>query len=74
MNKVTKLTGFALYNTIGKHLPLSGRKFNFGAKAFQGICAKLMLDHCGKNVNIDRNARICSAISIGDNSGIGENC
>lgn len=74
MKKVAKLIGFVLYNMIGKHMPLSGRRINFGSKAFRGFCAKLMLEHCGKNVNIDRNARICSAISIGDNSGIGDNC
>lgn len=74
MNKVNRFAGYVLYNLVGKHMPLSDSRFNFGAKTFRGFCAGLMLDHCGRNVNIDKNARICHAISIGDNSGIGENC
>ena len=74
MKKILRIIGMVLYNTLGRHLPLSGRKINFGAKAIRAFCAKLMFIHCGKNVNVDKNAKICSEISIGNNSGIGENC
>ena len=64
MKKILRIIGFILYHTIGRHLPLSGRKINFGSKAFRALCAKMMFIHCGKNANIDKNARIWSEISI----------
>jgi len=72
--KIKSILGLVLYSVIARHLPHSGRKPNFGAQRIRRMCAKLMFDRCGKNVNVDKNARICTQISIGDNSGIGENC
>lgn len=72
--RIKAVIGQCVYSTIARHLPHSGRKPNLGSKKLRQLCAKMMFDYCGSNVNIDKNARICSAISIGDNSGIGENC
>ena len=59
---------------FAKRFPLSYSKINFGARGFRKLCGKLMLDHCGKNVNIEQGAQFSSATSLGDNSGIGYNC
>ncbi len=71
--KIGQLFGCALY-TIAKHLPasysvLGGKLW----KAIRGGCAKLMLQKCGNNVNIEKNAVFSIRTEIGDNSGIGVN-
>lgn len=45
------------------------------SKHIRRFCAKLMLDGCGKNVNIEHGAFLASGkdIKIGNNSGIGIN-
>lgn len=62
-----------LYKGIAKHLPLSDSKFNLGGKALRRFCAKRVLPHCGKNVNIERGAEFAWDLRIGDNSGVGIN-
>ena len=71
MNKIKRIFGEVLYNFIGKHLPWSSAKYAFGAKKIRFLCAKLMLNKCGSNVNLESKASITSALEIGDNSGIG---
>ena len=71
MYRVKKIIGEILYNFIGKHLPKSSARYAFGAKKIRYLCAKLMLERCGKNVNIESNASITSSLEIGNNSGIG---
>ncbi len=68
-----RIIGLVMYNLIAKKLPPSDSRFSFGSKKIRGFCAKLIFNECGTNVNVDKGARICSGISIGDNSGIGEN-
>lgn len=65
--------GKALYSCIGKHLPLSDSRIKLGAKRIRALCGRLILAHCGKNVNIERGACFESDLSIGDNSGVGVN-
>lgn len=65
--------GRALYNLLGKHMPLSDSRRSMGSKQVRAFCGRLILDHCGKNVNIEQGARFSSAVSLGDNSGIGIN-
>ena len=43
-------------------------------KAMRHLGAKLFFEFCGKNVDIGRHAKVTSKISIGDRSGIGDNC
>lgn len=71
MKKAKRIMGEVLYNFIGKHLPRSSAKYAFGAKTFRYWCAKLMLNKCGNNVNLESQASITSALEIGNNSGIG---
>ena len=54
-------------------MPLSDGKLNFGSKKVRALCGKLILDHCGKNVNIEKGADFSSSVSLGNNSGIGIN-
>lgn len=65
--------GKVLYNLIGKHMPLSDSRFHFGSKKLRAFCGKLILEHCGENVNIEKGARFDVRTSLGNNSGIGVN-
>ena len=70
---IRQFLGRALYNLLGKHMPLSDSRRSFGSKKVRAFCGKLMLEHCGQNVNIEQGARFSSAVRLGDNSGIGIN-
>lgn len=68
------VVGNILYYAIAVHLPESNRNFNFGAKKLREFCTRLIIKHCGSNVNIQRGATFFDDLSIGDNSCIGVNC
>lgn len=72
--KIKRAIGKVIYRSIAIHLPLSDAKINLGSKKLRSFCAGLILDHCGKNVNIEKGAMFESDLSIGDNSGVGVNC
>lgn len=65
--------GKIIYNILGKHMPPSDTKFNFGSKKIRAFCGKLILKKCGANVNIEKGAHFSSEMILGDNSGIGIN-
>ena len=67
------IVGKTVYNLLGKHMPLSDSRFNMGSKKVRRFCGKLILKHCGENVNIEKGAHFSSEMSLGDNSGIGVN-
>ena len=69
-----KAIGKILYHGIATYLPENNRTFNFGAKKIRAFCTKLIIKHCGFNVNIQRGANFSDDLSIGDYSGIGVNC
>lgn len=71
--KARVFAGKLIYNLLGKHMPLSDSRFSFGSKKVRALCGRLILDHCGNNVNIEKGAQFDSRISLGDNSGIGVN-
>lgn len=71
--KRKQIVGKIIYNLIGKHMPLSDCRFHFGSKKVRAFCGKLILSHCGENVNIEKGAQFDSQVSLGDNSGIGVN-
>ena len=73
MSKLGRFIGCGLYHTIGKRLPISYSKFNIGQRKFRAFCGRLMLDKCGKKVNIEKGAVIGAHVELGDNSGIGIN-
>lgn len=72
--KLRKICGYILYNLLPVYLPETPTPFigNF-AKELRVLCARLMLEKCGKNVNIERGAQFSTRTEIGDNSGIGIN-
>ncbi|MCR5809455.1 MAG: acyltransferase [Clostridiales bacterium] len=76
MNKreLKRFIGRALYILIGKRMPMSGSKISFGARRFRQFCAHLILDDCGKWVNIDKGVTFATDIKLGEGSGIGANC
>lgn len=67
------LIGKTIYNLVGKHMPLSDSKISFGSKKVRAFCGRLILNNCGRNVNIEKGAQFSSEVSLGDNSGIGVN-
>ena len=71
MKKIRKAFGLVLYTLIGKHLPVSYARIKIGQRAFRAFCGKLLLEKCGKKVNIERGATFSSRIELGDRSGIG---
>lgn len=68
-----KYIGLLLYYLIGKWLPNSYARINIGQMAFRRICAKLILEKCGKDVNLERGAVFSTKVELGDHSGIGIN-
>lgn len=63
--------GKLLYYAIGIHLPGSFSRFSLGSRVFRQLCAHLILDHCGKWVNIEKGVHFGDGLSIGNGSGIG---
>ena len=76
MKKIARAVGYVLYYFIARHLPCSGLPYAPGARAFRGLCARMMLDRCGKGVNIEHGAFFASGagITLGDHAGIGLDC
>lgn len=73
MRKVKIVFGKILYALFAKNLPISYHPFGKTARFLRGVCGKMILSKCGKNVNIERGAVFSSHVSLGDNSGIGIN-
>ena len=67
-----KLVGYVLYNALAKHLPSSTSRLKIGQQAIRGLCGKLILKECGRNVNIEKGAVFSAKASLGNNSGIGK--
>lgn len=65
--------GALLYYSVAKHLPPSYSGIKVGQTGLRRLCGKLMLSHCGKQVNIEHNAYFSPKVSLGDYSGIGVN-
>lgn len=72
MNVKRKIGGI-LYYALAKHLPRSYSGLQVGQTQLRRLCGKLMLAHCGKQVNIETNAMFSPRVSLGDYSGIGAN-
>ena len=68
-----KKLGMALYRGLAMHLPRSQGGFGNAYRAVRAFFARMALDKCGKNVNIEHGAQFGFDTSIGDNSGIGIN-
>lgn len=53
-------------------LPANGAMVNLGQQPLRAFFARLFLDYCGKNVNIQKNVSVSHCCKIGNNSGIGK--
>ena len=60
-----------LYIVLAKNLPQSSHVRLFGK--IRGFFARMIIDSCGKNVNIEKGATIRPGLKIGDGSGVGIN-
>lgn len=72
-SSIKRKIGALVYYTVAKHLPASYSGIKLGQTAMRRFCGKLMLQSCGKDVNIEQNAVFSSKVSLGDYSGIGIN-
>ena len=72
--KAMQITAQIIYNMTVKHLPVSYIKIIGGfSKRLRGFLAKLILEKCGSNINIEKGVDFPSNMKIGNNSGIGKN-
>lgn len=71
--KIKKHIGYIIYNLLAKHLPVSYSKVKIGQKQLRAVCGKMILENCGVNINIEKNADFSTRVSLGDYSGIGVN-
>jgi len=71
--RIKRKIGALLYHVYAKHLPSSYSGIKLGQKKLRAFCGKLMLEHCGKQVNIEKKALFSHKVSLGDYSGIGVN-
>lgn len=55
-------------------MPPSFSALKIGQKQIRAFCGHLILESCGKNINIEKNAQFDSSVCIGNNSGLGINC
>lgn len=70
---IKRKIGAVIYHFYAKHLPRSYSGLKLGQVRLRRLCGQMMLDHCGKQVNIERNAFFSHKVSLGDYSGIGVN-
>lgn len=71
---IKKCVGLCLYHVFARWLPSSSTRLVGGlCRKIRSFCARLMLDTCGRNVNIERNALFSHRTMIGSHSGIGVN-
>src|SRR4051812_42768935 len=70
---IKRALGYGLYYGIVRHLPWSPRPGGRVAKHLRGLCARVMFDQCGSDVNVEHGAWFGSGrgISLGDRSAIG---
>lgn len=70
---IKRKIGGLIYYSVAKHMPCSYSGVKIGQTVLRRFCGRLMLAHCGKKVNIERNALFSQKVSLGDYSGIGVN-
>lgn len=68
---------YIFYILVARNMPSSTTRFlGRFSKKVRAVCASVLFNKCGSNVNIERGAVFGSGgqLEIGDHSGIGENC
>ena len=71
MSTLKRKLGATLYYTFAKHMPPSWSGIQVGQTVLRRFCGQLMLEHCGRDVNIEKDAILSPRVSLGDRSGIG---
>lgn len=71
MSTLKRKLGAALYYTFAKHMPPSWSGIQVGQTVLRRFCGRLMLEHCGRDVNIEQGAMFHRSVRLGDRSGIG---
>lgn len=69
--KLKRKLGAFVYYALASHLPPSWSGMKLGQTALRRFCGRLMLDECGKKVNIEKGAVFSPRVTLGDRSGIG---
>lgn len=72
--KIRQAVGKTVYKLIACHLPQSHLWINQVSHMLRAWCGRMMFAECGAHIGIGRGARISSKITLGERSGIGENC
>lgn len=73
MGKIKRKIGALFYYLIVRHLPPSYSGLKVGQTRLRRFCGKMMLAHCGDQVNIEQNAYFSPNVTLGNYSGIGVN-
>lgn len=73
LRKIRRVLGQIIYDCFAKKMPESYSYIKIGQTPLRAFCAKLILDECGENVNVEKGATFSSRVHLGDNSGIGIN-
>ncbi len=71
--KIKRKLGAVIYYSVASKLPPSWSGMKLGQTAIRRFCGRLMLEQCGTNVNIEKNAIFSPKTTLGNNSGIGIN-
>src|SRR5919202_797006 len=73
VNSVLRAASCLAYLGFARHLPWSPRPGGAMARRLRGRLGRVMLDHCGDDVNIEHGAWFGSGrgIRLGDRAGIG---
>ncbi len=70
MRKIKRLLGWMIY-AVAVHMPVSFSRLQLGQVTLRRLSGKLILDKCGRCVNIERGAQFPSTLELGDHSGVG---
>lgn len=73
LQRLTQRLSIFIYYNFARYLPISYKSGCMGkfGKWLRGKTAANFIRSAGKNINIERGADFCSAISVGDNSSVG---
>ena len=71
--KVRKMAARLVYELVAKHMPASNHPVQIGQKQLRRWCARNILAFAGRDINIETGAVFSSQVSLGNESGIGEN-
>jgi maltose O-acetyltransferase len=76
MRSPFRLLVYILYYGLARHLPGSAKAYSFGSRHLRNFLGRGLLDHVGRDANIEHGADFGSGrgIRLGNRSGLGVNC